>query len=504
MTNPRKRLSAEVAWLPGIGPKRVGEVLSILESSPADLLKLDCFSSVAETNLLVAAFIRLSFYNVDEIEVWILKIAQLFESLNFEDLMVTLNDDRVVSGFPEVSDLFSISAEIDKRRRYYRQSIVSVLNSMPPRKLVEAVTAVVESATNYGNDPGPILIADLIDSYEVDVQSILDNKEAKINSLVEKLRVAVDTNQPDSKLDLLVGHLVEIVKDWGIIAQPIQISAKSRGLDHHASYRVANLVRSLSIDIFNEYDKVDLTKRLIYMLNEVFMVVGEFAEQITEDINLLIEMQKKRRVNSSLESISDLCNDTIEKVENQPTTANLEAQKIINIAPQLLERLYDENYNAETIENSKDSIAVTLMHCAVVHASNTGDWKPCIEFLEHAVDFACSDDIKSSIKINLSEAIVQNKLYEELRPIKSAPNPRMINGTGTKLYGSTDRDQVSGSFITTYYFVILAIPILPISRYRVIPTDKGYRFLGKTHLRTLDKWHIAITLGLIAWLAISI
>jgi hypothetical protein len=30
LTNPRKRLSAEIAWLPGIGPKRAGEVLSPL------------------------------------------------------------------------------------------------------------------------------------------------------------------------------------------------------------------------------------------------------------------------------------------------------------------------------------------------------------------------------------------------------------------------------------------------------------------------------------------
>ena len=54
LTNPRKRLSAEVAWLPGIGPKRVGEVLSLLESSPTDLLAVDKLSSIARANLLAS------------------------------------------------------------------------------------------------------------------------------------------------------------------------------------------------------------------------------------------------------------------------------------------------------------------------------------------------------------------------------------------------------------------------------------------------------------------
>ena len=52
--------------------------------------------------------------------------------------------------------------------------------------------------------------------------------------------------------------------------------------------------------------------------------------------------------------------------------------------------------------------------------------------------------------------------------------------------------------MATYYFVFFFIPIFPIARYRVIPTGGGYRFLGKGPLRTFDKWHIAISLGLIA------
>ena len=58
MTNPRKRLAAEVAWLPGIGPKLVKELLAILESCPANLLAEDKLLPTARANVLAAAFAR--------------------------------------------------------------------------------------------------------------------------------------------------------------------------------------------------------------------------------------------------------------------------------------------------------------------------------------------------------------------------------------------------------------------------------------------------------------
>jgi hypothetical protein len=70
------------------------------------------------------------------------------------------------------------------------------------------------------------------------------------------------------------------------------------------------------------------------------------------------------------------------------------------------------------------------------------------------------------------------------------------------LYGNTD-PKPDGSRMATYYFVFFFIPIFPISRYRVIPTGGGYRFLGKGALRPFDYWHIAISIGLILFMFIK-
>jgi len=294
LTNPRKRLSAEIAWLLGIGPKRAGELLSLIKSSPTELLGVDNLSSIARANLLVAGLVRLNEYNADDAAEWILDIAWAFEALDPDELCVIINEERVVSGFPEVSDLSSVEAEIQERRRHYRQAIKSALDNLSPKELVKAVTVAVESATEDGEEHGPILIADLVDSYEVEAQGFLDTEEKNISTLVEKLRVAVDSEQSDSVLSPLVRQLIQVVKNWDTVAQPIQVSAKSRGLDHDASHRVANLVRSLAIYMFNEHGKLDFSQQLTNMLQEVFAEVGEVAERTAEDSDALAEIAEEQ------------------------------------------------------------------------------------------------------------------------------------------------------------------------------------------------------------------
>jgi len=294
LTNPRKRLSAEVAWLPGIGPKRVGEILSLLESSPMDLLAVDKLTSIARANVLAAGLARLPDHNADGVAEWILEISWAFEDIDPEELGVIINEERVVSGFPEVSDLSAIEAEIQARRRHYRNVIKSALDNLSPKELVKAVTVAVESATNLGQEHGPILIDDLVDSYEVEAQGFLDKEESNIKALVERTWAAVDAEQSDSAIAPMVNQLMQIVKNWDTVAQPIQVSTMSRGLDHDASHRVASLVRDLAIHMFNEHGKLDFTQQLTNMLQEVFAEVVEVAERTAEDADALDDIAEQR------------------------------------------------------------------------------------------------------------------------------------------------------------------------------------------------------------------
>ncbi len=298
LTNPRRRLTAELAWLLRLSPKGVSKILTWLERPGGKKLPkkdvLTALAPITRSNLLAAGLVRSSGHSADEIAEWIIEIVLAFEEITPDGLLMILNKERVASGFPEVCDVSFIESEIQERRRYYRQVIKSALNMLSLKERVEAVTTAVETVTDYGKKQSPILIADFIDSYELEARETLDKEEDNIKILVEKLWVAVDAEQPDSILTSLVNQLIQVVNNWDTVAQPIQVIRMSQGLSHEASHRIADLVRDLAIHMFNEHGKLDFSQQLTNMLQEVFAEVGEVAERTAEDADALGEIAEQR------------------------------------------------------------------------------------------------------------------------------------------------------------------------------------------------------------------
>ena len=97
------------------------------------------------------------------------------------------------------------------------------------------------------------------------------------------------------------------------------------------------------------------------------------------------------------------------------------------------------------------------------------------------------------------DAARKQRIFGPLKPILSAPSLSTINGFGFTVYGKSDFDAETNSYVTTHYFVALFIPVFPIARYRVICTGpRAYRFLGKLPLRRKDRWHLGVALLAVA------
>jgi len=119
------------------------------------------------------------------------------------------------------------------------------------------------------------------------------------------------------------------------------------------------------------------------------------------------------------------------------------------------------------------------------------------ELQRRANEIAPSD---SAARVRIEEALReivksarQERVWKGLKPIKDAPALHTTNGFGFMMWGSTDYDIETSSYLTTYFLVALFVPVLPIARYRVV--DLGgdrYRFLGRAPLRGRDLLCIGI------------
>jgi hypothetical protein len=185
----------------------------------------------------------------------------------------------------------------------------------------------------------------------------------------------------------------------------------------------------------------------------------------------------------------------------------------VNAARELLKQshatleLFDIFYGENSDERHElyDEVATICNRLPIAYQKATDDNQTCLEILRLVLPFVTSTELRKQIEENIQilnqniEARKREEVFKGLEMIESAPALRTINGIGVTLYGSSDHDPRTGSYMTTYYFVILMIPIFPICRYRVIREGDSYRFFGKAPLRTFDKWHLAIAIGLIIW-----
>lgn len=97
--------------------------------------------------------------------------------------------------------------------------------------------------------------------------------------------------------------------------------------------------------------------------------------------------------------------------------------------------------------------------------------------------------ILTEVKSTLEERIVQHG-----KPISSAPSMFSINGVGTKIYGDT------------LYFIVLFIPLCPISRYSLTNNKDGsFNFHGKLELKQWQTyWKYCFIGVIIIWVLSSL
>ena len=286
LTSPRTRLSAEMSWLPGVSPRKAAQLVSALHSDPMSIREESGLPTLAHLNLLAAAFEAVDGNDsADDVAEFIQEMAYLVDDLSADQVLRDINEDRSVSGFPEVRGADQVEAELSERKRYYRNAIKDALNRLPPASLVEAMTLAVDGITCGGEDHAPELIDELVDSYAVETQGFLQKEAENAKKLIKAARDSAPSGEGVVKP--LVDKLEAVARNWDKVAQPIQLSAKARGIEHEPSHAIAYSIRSLAIDLFNEHDMLAQSQRLTGLIQELFAELPEVAERVEQDSSAL-------------------------------------------------------------------------------------------------------------------------------------------------------------------------------------------------------------------------
>jgi hypothetical protein len=286
LTNPRTRLTTEMAWLPGLSPAKAAHLAQQILQDPMSIVFETGLPLLAHANLMAAALEAADPGCVSSyISQFIKELASLVEGLKVEDVLRDINEDRAISGFPEIKAGDQIESELAERKRYFRNSISIALNQLSSSTVVDVMTRAVDDATAGGDHHAPELIDALVDSYEVEAQGFITKESESIKKLIEAARNSAKSGEETIKP--LIDKMELVVRNWEKVARPITLSAKARGTRHWPSVELAFSIRGLGIDLFNEHRMLVQSKRLTVLLQEAFSESPELAERVEEDAEAL-------------------------------------------------------------------------------------------------------------------------------------------------------------------------------------------------------------------------
>ncbi len=300
LTNPKLRLKHEVAWLPKTNPRRIKELIRISEEEPLSITEFQSIPKLSQFNLLSSALHTLDSKTKRK------QIVDLITSIGFistrlfpADILSVINEERAVSGFPQIESSEDIESELTERLRECVNGIVSFLDRLPSRKLIRVMTDVAEISTIGGIRPACTLIDSLVDRYEIETTVHLETEATNIAKLIDIIKDSCkrgrNSKKCEQKIQSYITALEKVTVNWDMIAQPIQVSTKARGIEHRPSQEIAYTIRGLSVDLFNEYGMVSTTQRLTRLLSQVFAEVPDVAERVEEDEEALTDILQDRR-----------------------------------------------------------------------------------------------------------------------------------------------------------------------------------------------------------------
>ena len=292
LTTPKARLKAELCWLPGLSPKRVSDTILQLKLNPYSIEKISSLPALAHANLLSFAIKQIDTEHSDIFISMIEQIIDISEEFNIDEIVRDINEERTIAGFPEISSDLEFEEHLAEIKRSYVKTIITKINELPSSKLVEVMTSLVDEATQGGEIQASSIIDDLVDDYTLHTQQYLADEADNILKLIDAIRDRASNGE--GYISKIIDQLITITASWDAVAQPIQLSQKVRGIEHDISNKVGFALRSLSVDLFNDYDYSEQTKKLNQLLLDYFSELRELSDKVEEDADALADIFQNR------------------------------------------------------------------------------------------------------------------------------------------------------------------------------------------------------------------
>ena len=296
LTNPQRRIAAEVHWFLDCSDNEVkeieGYIASRLEGADGDDLLWENYCALTQLNIQMACIGAQDFQNIPSAKYYILGISRLFEAIDTERVLQMINECRSEAGYPEIQTAREIETAMVEMRTEIRQTLTRHLQKIPKDSYTQIVTLLSESYSGNQRYKGQAVLEDVISEYQIYIDDPLHQLGQNITKTAKFILMGA------TKIDVnkAVSDLIEKLYAWDKMAQPLQLGALTKGSSHEESREMLLALRELAVKLHNDYEMSNESLEITKATQEVFKELPEFADLLDNDnktLTRLIEEEQR-------------------------------------------------------------------------------------------------------------------------------------------------------------------------------------------------------------------
>jgi hypothetical protein len=234
-------------------------------------------------NALIASALRSPPASLAQLTGFLAAIAKAIDGVTLEAVLRDVNEDRGISGFPPFSSNETAEEMLRDRVQLWRSAVLSLLGRLPTSLMAEGLYRALQRMVADGLMSR--FLHEVIDDYSLRVQPFIQDEANGATRLVEKAR-SVAGDQPQA-LSPLIDGLAALLEAWEKVTRPIQLSMTTLGRMDEDSERLGFMIRSLAIDLYNEHNLADETRRITALVANHFTALPHLMAKIAEDTQTL-------------------------------------------------------------------------------------------------------------------------------------------------------------------------------------------------------------------------
>ena len=292
LTNPKKRIKAEISWFPGMDTQKLNEICEDIKYGDFNWEEYNKLSTMIRFNVFSELFCTTFDQEINIVIKGrgLFAITYEYDAIDIEELISMINEDRTVAEFPEIIDYNTFREELQNYKDEVVQRTQTTLRKLSRKDLTRILLVILEDEISTKRHHS--MIETLIDKfYSIEVQKELDEFKSILNRKAQVLKswfIRHDyeqTLEDDKLLKFYLDAYIDGLTKFDEIMQPLQLSLQHRGIEHKASKDIAYEARDVAIALFNHRHASGLSVKLFKKLKGLFVEIDSFSEKIEVDLS---------------------------------------------------------------------------------------------------------------------------------------------------------------------------------------------------------------------------